>query len=89
MPTTPRPNGKHDVWTARLVVLGLAVTGAAGTLIVGYIAATCGDIPPSLTCLAGAAIGALASTLAAIMKGENQCSSRRSNKRSGTTSRRR
>lgn len=61
-------NGKHDVWSHRIVVgsLGFTVlmTGAAITVL----AVLGRDVPPSLPALGGTALGALTGMLVAIMK---------------------
>jgi hypothetical protein len=68
-----KPNGKHDVWTHRIVArcLGLVVllTGISITMLAMYGT----DVPPALpalggTALGGTALGALTGMLAAVMR---------------------
>jgi hypothetical protein len=63
-----KPNGKHDVWTHRIVALclGLVVllTGASITAL----AMLGKDVPPALPALGGTALGALSGMLAAVMR---------------------
>ena len=68
MSDTPPSNGKHDVWTHRIVVssLGLCVLLTGGAI--AALAALGHEIPPALPALGGTALGALTGMLAAVMR---------------------
>src|SRR4051794_30474825 len=61
-------NGKHHVWTHRMVVISLGITvllSAASIMGLGLLGR---DVPPALPALGGTALGALTGMLASIMK---------------------
>jgi hypothetical protein len=70
MADTPMSNGKHDVWTHRIVVgcLGLCVLLTGGAITV--LAALGHEVPPALPALGGTALGALTGMLAAVMRSQ-------------------
>jgi hypothetical protein len=70
-PAGPRPNGKHDVLTHRLVVLGLGATVLLTGASITALALLGREVPPSLPALGGTALGALTGMLASIMRPGN------------------
>jgi hypothetical protein len=73
MGDTPRPeegkgNGKHDVFTHRLVVGSLGGTVLITALAITALAAAGREVPPALPALGGTALGALTGMLTAIMR---------------------
>jgi hypothetical protein len=67
--TTIPENGKHDVWTHRIVVSGLVVcvlVSIGGIIGIGLMGR---EIPPALPAIGGTALGALTGMLAAVMRG--------------------
>ncbi|HYT92914.1 MAG TPA: hypothetical protein VEL76_29625 [Gemmataceae bacterium] len=66
----PPSNGKHDVWTHRIVVicLGLCVLLTGGAIT--GLAAVGHEIPPALPALGDTALGALTGMLAAVMRNQ-------------------
>jgi hypothetical protein len=69
VPEPARANGKHDVTTHRIVVVGLVLAVLSSVLGIIFIDATGREVPPSLPAIGGTALGALTGMLAAIMKG--------------------
>ena len=68
---TPRPNGKHDVRTHRIVVASLGATVLLTGAAITVLAVLGREVPPSLPALGGTALGALTGMLAAIMRQNN------------------
>jgi hypothetical protein len=68
MNDAPSSNGKHDVWTHRMVVGGLALLTLFSGLNITILQMSGHDIPPSLPLLGSTALGALTAMLAAIMR---------------------
>ncbi len=64
----PRPNGRHDVLTHRLVVISLGATVLLTGASITVLAVLGRDVPPSLPALGGTALGALTRMLATIMR---------------------
>jgi hypothetical protein len=64
----PSLNGKHDVWTHRIVVLSLGFTVIFSGLNIAALAWCGRDVPPALPALGGTALGALTGMLASIMR---------------------
>jgi hypothetical protein len=69
---TNHTNGKHDVWTHRILVAGLAGCSILNIAFIGYLAAVGTDVPHALSALAFTTIGALVGMLTTIMKGNGQ-----------------
>jgi hypothetical protein len=63
------PNGKHDLWSHRLVVASLGLTLLGSLAFTGLLALQGKPAPEGLLAIGTGALGALAGMLAAIMKG--------------------
>lgn len=66
---TPKPNGKHDLLTHRIVVVSLGLTVILTGLNMTILQALGKEPPPALANIGSTAIGALAMALANIMRG--------------------
>jgi hypothetical protein len=62
-------NGKHDVTTHRIVVVGLVLAVLTSVLGIVFIDSLGHEVPPSLPAIGGTALGALTGMVAAIMRG--------------------
>jgi hypothetical protein len=69
MDTNLQTNGKHDAWTHRILVAGLAGCLLIDIVLMGWITVAGNEIPSALSALAFTAIGALAGMLNTIMRG--------------------
>lgn len=61
-------NGKHDVWSHRIVIASLGFTVILSTVGVTALAAVDIEVPPALPAIGGTALGALTGMLTAIMR---------------------
>jgi hypothetical protein len=66
--TKPEVNGKHDLWSQRIVVGSLGITVLMTGAAITALAMLGRDVPLSLPALGGTALGALTGMLVAIMK---------------------
>jgi hypothetical protein len=66
---TNHTNGKHDVWTHRILVAGLASCSILDIALIGYLSSNGHEVPTALSALAFTTIGALAGMLTTIMRG--------------------
>jgi len=66
--STPVKNGRHDVVTHRIVVISLGLTVLTTGLCITILQAMGQEPPASLANLGSTAIGALAMTVASVMR---------------------
>jgi hypothetical protein len=71
MPEMLPINGKHDVWTHRIVVGTIGLTTLGATIGIVCLSSAGHDVPASLPIIASAALGSLSSMLVNIMKGND------------------
>jgi hypothetical protein len=71
MTSNPPTNGKHDLFTHRIVVASIGATVLLTATGITFLAAIGLDVPPALPALGGTALGALSGMLASIMRNNN------------------
>jgi len=72
MPEDTPPNGKHDVWTHRLLAGGLVLTTITTTCVAGIIHYIGQEVPATLHTVAIITATTLAGVIQRIFQGNNQ-----------------